>query len=258
MRRILVGADPSRVLSASQAYPIIDQLPSVRNLPEGVQRLNLGPGEVAGRVDQELHCRGDRRSRPRVRGAGAALSALPRSLREHGLAAARAAWSSGRAPPGWIVGVASGFHRAADAPRIVAKNSILLVDFAVEMMNHGMPKDEAIYEAGHKRAADRHDIGCDGRGHVADRLLASRRQQLARADGHQRDWRPHFLDHPDAGAGARLFLHRDRHRAVGRPQARALRGTAREDSPDALQAPRTLPASIDFASGAAPLCPGQP
>ena len=35
---------------------------------------------------------------------------------------------------------------------IVAKNSILLIDFAVEMMNHGMGKDEAIYEAGHKRA----------------------------------------------------------------------------------------------------------
>jgi len=35
---------------------------------------------------------------------------------------------------------------------IVAKNSILLVDFAVEMMNHGMPKDDAIWEAGHKRA----------------------------------------------------------------------------------------------------------
>jgi multidrug efflux pump subunit AcrB len=35
---------------------------------------------------------------------------------------------------------------------IVAKNSILLVDFAVEMMDHGMDKDEAIYEAGHKRA----------------------------------------------------------------------------------------------------------
>ena len=35
---------------------------------------------------------------------------------------------------------------------IVAKNSILLVDFAVEMMNHGMPKEEAIIEAGHKRA----------------------------------------------------------------------------------------------------------
>ena len=35
---------------------------------------------------------------------------------------------------------------------IVAKNSILLVDFAVEMMNHGMAKNEAISEAGHKRA----------------------------------------------------------------------------------------------------------
>src|SRR5205823_14661197 len=35
---------------------------------------------------------------------------------------------------------------------IVAKNSILLVDFAVEMMNHGMAKNEAICEAEHKRA----------------------------------------------------------------------------------------------------------
>jgi multidrug efflux pump subunit AcrB len=35
---------------------------------------------------------------------------------------------------------------------IVAKNSILLVDFAVEMMDHGMSKDESIVEAGHKRA----------------------------------------------------------------------------------------------------------
>ena len=35
---------------------------------------------------------------------------------------------------------------------IVAKNSILLVDFAVEMMNHGKTKNEAIWEAGHKRA----------------------------------------------------------------------------------------------------------
>jgi multidrug efflux pump subunit AcrB len=35
---------------------------------------------------------------------------------------------------------------------IVAKNSILLIDFAVEMIDHGMTKNEAIYEAGHKRA----------------------------------------------------------------------------------------------------------
>jgi multidrug efflux pump subunit AcrB len=35
---------------------------------------------------------------------------------------------------------------------IVAKNSILLVDFAVEMMDHGMDRSLAIIEAGHKRA----------------------------------------------------------------------------------------------------------
>jgi multidrug efflux pump subunit AcrB len=35
---------------------------------------------------------------------------------------------------------------------IVAKNSILLIDFALEEMDRGVPKYEAIMEAGHKRA----------------------------------------------------------------------------------------------------------
>jgi multidrug efflux pump subunit AcrB len=35
---------------------------------------------------------------------------------------------------------------------IVAKNSILLIDFAIEEMDRGVPKWEAIMEAGHKRA----------------------------------------------------------------------------------------------------------
>lgn len=35
---------------------------------------------------------------------------------------------------------------------IVAKNSILLIDFAIEEMNHGVPKMQAIMDAGHKRA----------------------------------------------------------------------------------------------------------
>lgn len=35
---------------------------------------------------------------------------------------------------------------------IVAKNSILLIDFAIEEMAHGVPKKEAIIDAGHKRA----------------------------------------------------------------------------------------------------------
>jgi multidrug efflux pump subunit AcrB len=35
---------------------------------------------------------------------------------------------------------------------IVAKNSILLVDFAIEEMRAGKPRAEALLEAGHKRA----------------------------------------------------------------------------------------------------------
>jgi len=35
---------------------------------------------------------------------------------------------------------------------IVAKNSILLIDFAIEEMERGVPKRQAIMEAGHKRA----------------------------------------------------------------------------------------------------------
>jgi len=35
---------------------------------------------------------------------------------------------------------------------IVAKNSILLIDFAIEEMDNGVPKKEAIIDAGHKRA----------------------------------------------------------------------------------------------------------
>ena len=35
---------------------------------------------------------------------------------------------------------------------IVTKNAIMLVDFAVEQMKHGMPRTEAIVDAGRKRA----------------------------------------------------------------------------------------------------------
>ena len=35
---------------------------------------------------------------------------------------------------------------------IVTKNAIMLVDFAVEQIKHGMPRDEAIIDAGRKRA----------------------------------------------------------------------------------------------------------
>ncbi len=99
---------------------------------------------------------------------------------------------------------------------IVAKNSILLVDFAVEMMNHGMAEERGdLGGRAQARAADRDDHGGDGRGHAADRDFDQRRQQLARADGHHRDRRPDLLDAADAAPGPGLFLDRHLDRSAG-------------------------------------------
>ncbi len=53
---------------------------------------------------------------------------------------------------------------------IVTKNAIMLVDFAIESIAHGMPRNEAIVDAGQKRARpDHHDVDRDGRRHGAER-----------------------------------------------------------------------------------------
>ena len=58
---------------------------------------------------------------------------------------------------------------------IVAKNSILLVDFAIEEMRAGKDRLTAILEAGHKRARpDRHDHGRHGGRHAAGRARPRR------------------------------------------------------------------------------------
>ena len=81
---------------------------------------------------------------------------------------------------------------------IVAKNSILLVDFAVEMMDHGMTKDEAIAEAGHKRAQPivMTTVAMVA-GMVPVALVADRRRLVPRADGRDRDRRADLLDRAD-------------------------------------------------------------
>ena len=184
------GPSHRRRLAADQRTAD-DEEPPARRIQTEPRR-----SEVAGGADVLLrYCA--RLGRPaRVRGAGASLPALPGSVREHGLAAHR----TSRGPPSRfivtgnplslpvLIGILMLFG-------IVAKNSILLVDFAIEMMNHGMPKDEAIYEAGHKRAQP---IVMTTVAMVAGMLpialsLAGD-AQLARADGHHRDRRPDLLD----------------------------------------------------------------
>ena len=152
IRRTLVGADLAPGLVSSDAWKKIDQLPTVKNLPQGVQRLNLGDQKW----QQELIYYFLIALMSGVLLVFAVLVLLYRRF----LAPLVNMGSLVLAPLGAAVGLLIA-GQPVSLPvligilmlfGIVAKNSILLVDFAVEMMNHGMPKDEAIYEAGHKRA----------------------------------------------------------------------------------------------------------
>ncbi len=78
---------------------------------------------------------------------------------------------------------------------IVAKNSILLVDFAIEEMERGEDKPAAIIEAGHKRAQPIvMTTMAMVAGMVPTRAVAFGRCGLARADGHHGDRRADPLD----------------------------------------------------------------
>ena len=62
---------------------------------------------------------------------------------------------------------------------IVAKNSILLIDFAIEEMAAGRRQARGDHRCrAQARPADRDDHGGDGRGHGADRAVADRRRRV--------------------------------------------------------------------------------
>ena len=152
VRRISIGADLAPGLVSGDAWKKINQLPSVKNMPEGVTRLQLGDQKWQGEMIQNFAV-------AVVAGVLLVFAVLVLLYRRF-LAPFVNMGSLLLAPLG--AGIA--LHIAGMPVSlpvfigllmllgIVAKNSILLVDFAVEMMDHGMTKDEAIYEAGHKRA----------------------------------------------------------------------------------------------------------
>jgi len=152
IRRTLVGADLAPGLVASDAWKKINLLPTVKNLPQGVQKLNLGDQKWQGELLYYFAI-------ALMSGVLLVFAVLVLLYRRF-LAPLVNMGSLLLAPLGAAIGLLVA-GQPVSLPvligvlmlfGIVAKNSILLVDFAVEMMNHGMPKDEAIAEAGHKRA----------------------------------------------------------------------------------------------------------
>jgi len=152
LRRMTVGADLAPGVVEGDVWTKVRALPAYKNLPQGVQQMNLGNQKWQA----ELLFNFAIALISGVLLVFAVLVLLYRrflapfvnmgSLLLAPLGAAVALLIAGQPISLFVlIGILMLFG-------IVAKNSILLVDFAVEMMNHGMPKDEAIWEAGHKRA----------------------------------------------------------------------------------------------------------
>ena len=152
LRRLTVGADLAPGVVEGDVWAKIYQLPAYKNLPQGVQKMNLGnqkwQAELLFNFAVAL-----------ISGVLLVFAVLVLLYRRF-LAPFVNMGSLILAP----LGAAVALHIAGQPVSlfvligilmlfgIVAKNSILLVDFAVEMMNHGMTKNDAIWEAGHKRA----------------------------------------------------------------------------------------------------------
>ena len=152
LRRLAVGADLAPGVVQGDVWAKVNQLPTLQNLPQGVQKMNLGDQKWQAELLFNFAI-------ALIAGVLLVFAVLVLLYRRF-LAPFVNMGSLLLAP----LGAAAALHIAGQPISlfvligilmlfgIVAKNSILLVDFAVEMMNHGMPKNEAIWEAGHKRA----------------------------------------------------------------------------------------------------------
>ncbi|GAA0662353.1 multidrug efflux pump subunit AcrB [Sphingomonas insulae] len=151
-RRIAVGADLSPGVVSGIAQKQIDNLPIMKNLPLGVNRLTLGQAKwqaemlknfvvavISGTflVFAVLVLLYRRALPPFVNMASLLLAPLGGLI---------ALWATGN-PLSLPV-----FIGLLMLLGIVAKNSILLIDFALEEMNKGVDSLTAILDAGHKRA----------------------------------------------------------------------------------------------------------
>ncbi len=149
-RRIVIGADfAPGVISASEQ---IDALPIWDNLPQGVDRVLAGSEEWQAEMLQSFII-------AVISGVLLVFAVLVLLYRRI-MAPLVNMGSLILAPLGsgialWLVGAAVSlpvFIGLLMLLGIVAKNSILLVDFAIEEMDKGVDKDTAIIDAGHKRA----------------------------------------------------------------------------------------------------------
>jgi multidrug efflux pump subunit AcrB len=151
-RRTSIGADLAPGIVTSVATAKIDALPSVTNLPDGVEKVEVGAAKWQAELVNNFIL-------AVIAGVFLVFAVLVLLYR--------------RVLPPFVnmgslllapLGGAIALHLTGNAMSlpvmigllmllgIVAKNSILLIDFAIEEIAKGVDKDDAIVDAGHKRA----------------------------------------------------------------------------------------------------------
>jgi multidrug efflux pump subunit AcrB len=151
-RRVFIGADLAPNAVKGDAMKAINELPIMKNLPTGVSNAPFGEDEWQAEM---------------MRSFGIALAsgillvfAVLVLLYRRFMSPLVNMGSLLLAPLGGLIALFI-IGQPLSMPvfigilmlfGIVAKNSILLVDFAIEEMSKGVPKHEAIIDAGHKRA----------------------------------------------------------------------------------------------------------
>ncbi len=150
--RIFVGADFAPGVVSSTADTAINKLPVMMNLPTGVSRAPFGSQEWEAEMQRDFLV---------ALISGTLLVFAVLVLLYHRFMSPLVNMGSLLlAPLGGLMALAL-VGQPISMPvfigmlmlfGIVAKNSILLIDFAIEEMARGVPKFQAIMEAGHKRA----------------------------------------------------------------------------------------------------------
>ena len=152
VRRVVLGADLAKGIELGEGLERVKSLPEAKALPEGVRFQEAGDAEIMGEVFQGFAM---------AMGAGVMMVlgllvlllgsiflpltiifSLPLSL--VGVFAALLVTNNAVSMP-VVIGILM-------LMGIVTKNAILLIDFAVERVRHGLSRKEAIIDAGRKRA----------------------------------------------------------------------------------------------------------
>lgn len=150
--RVFIGADFAPGIVSSMADAKINNLPIMKNLPTGVSRAPFGSQEWEEEMQRDF-------TTALISGTLLVFAVLV-LLYHRFMSPLVNMGSLLLAPLGGMLALAI-VQQPISMPvfigilmlfGIVAKNSILLIDFAIEEMARGVPKFQAIMEAGHKRA----------------------------------------------------------------------------------------------------------